>query len=316
MDHQKIHCGYGPEDIDVETNTSHHRLIISCTQRRKKKKRRRGKKEEGGKRAERGGMWFYNFDGSDQATPFSLQGYPKENIMPHGMCIVNHKDESYLYVISHEDYDKILKFKIQRNELLFIREWSGKSYTFFDAINDLFVTKEEYIYVTNPGKPTLKKKKGSVYLLKPENQFEGIIDDVYLPNGILINGDKLYLTAFRGDALYEYTLKKDGTVNPASKTKLASIKSGDNITLNTDELIIATHPNKFKFVLHALFKLKSPSAVYSHHLNSGKTERIFYDKGKIISGSSTAIKIENDLYISQVFEDFIIKVDLEGADVV
>ncbi len=294
MKYEKIICGNGPEDIGLESNSTNKRLIISCTTRK-------------GKKLIDGGLWFFALDNNTQAVKFTLKNYSEEKIRPHGIYVLNHKDNASLYVISHEDYDKILKFNIQGDQLVFEKEWSGKYYTFFNAINDLFVTKNEYIYVTNPGPAKLKKKKGTVFLLKPNNQFHKIIDDVYYPNGILLKDNKLYLTTFRGNTLNEYLVLESGEVDsePISKTKL---KSGDNITLHNDELIIATHPNKLKFVFHALFKFKSPSSVYSYNLNSKKLERIFHDNGKIISGSSTALKIGNELYISQVFNNFLLKV--------
>ena len=137
-----------------------------------------------------------------------------------------------------------------------------------------------------------------------------MLDDLGYPNGIILHKGYLYFTTFRGDTLYRCLVNKDGTVS--EKTDIRKIKGGDNITRSGDNLIITNHPKPGKFYGHFLFGCDSPSSVYSYNTLTKKMCQIFSDKGDEISGSSTAIKIDKTLYVSQVFENYILKTTVES----
>jgi hypothetical protein len=76
--------------------------------------------------------------------------------------------------------------------------------------------------------------------------------------------------------------------------------------------LIAGHTNIFKFVTHAKNKETiSPFVIYKTNLKTQASEIIFEDNGTLLSGGSTAIIYKNNLYIAQVFENFILKVKLK-----
>ena len=54
----------------------------------------------------------------------------------------------------------------------------------------------------------------------------------------------------------------------------------------------------------------SPSIVYEMDLDSNTKTILFEDNGDIISAASGAIRYKNKLYIAQVFENFILCVNL------
>ena len=55
----------------------------------------------------------------------------------------------------------------------------------------------------------------------------------------------------------------------------------------------------------------SPSVVYKINLETSSATVIYANKGDQISAASTAILFDENLYISQVFNPFILKVTME-----
>lgn len=295
MTTEKIKCGYGPEDISLEQNTNFYRLIISCT------KRKRFKQLDGG-------IWYYNLKKRNQeAQLFELVGYNQE-IRPHGIDIINELEKSFIYLICHYKGNKILKFELSATTLIFVEKWEDSEYPFSEGINDLSISSQGHLYITDPGKASLNKKKGKIHYIK-NRVLTSYSDGLHYPNGILIKNKKLYVTAFRDNKLLSYDLNEEGFLTLSSKKILASIKGGDNITLTGKNLIIAGHPSIFKFIIHALFnKIKAPSSVFKYNLETQKLEELFMDNGKNISASSTGLLIKEKLYISQVFNNYLLKV--------
>ncbi|MFA5815696.1 MAG: hypothetical protein WC865_08760 [Bacteroidales bacterium] len=96
-------------------------------------------------------------------------------------------------------------------------------------------------------------------------------------------------------------------INPAK-----GIKGPDNIRINNGNLIITSHSKPFKFIGHVKDKSqKSPSLVLSVDPHTGKSTRLFYDDGKLISAASVALIFNNQLVIGQIFEPFIWLLDIQ-----
>ena len=294
MEYQRIKCGQGPEDMDLERNSKHHRLIINCIKRKLVFR-------------SNGGIWGYEI-GEGQAFKFSIKDYNKK-ILPHGMSIVNHADYSELFIICHKNEEKILKFRIEDHSLQFLKAWKSER---FVVLNDLFVTPDGRMYITDPGKLSLKKKEGRVHLIRPDGSHEILLDAVYYPNGILVKDQTMYLVAMYEEAIYSFDIQADGRIDNKWRKQIFCLKGGDNLSLFENQLLVANHPERNKFLLHGTINaFNSPSSVYAINLDTGAHRQIFKDNGKEISGSSTGIRIGNDLYISQIFKDYILKVALE-----
>ena len=74
-------------------------------------------------------------------------------------------------------------------------------------------------------------------------------------------------------------------------------------------LIIAVHPDEIKFALSAYFpNVLSPCKTYAINKKTGAERLIYANDGSQISGSSTAIVVDENLYLSQVFSGFIMKI--------
>ncbi|MBK6274709.1 MAG: hypothetical protein IPF58_08405 [Saprospirales bacterium] len=127
------------------------------------------------------------------------------------------------------------------------------------------------------------------------------------PNGLYNENNKLYLATSRNHALYAYEINADGTLQ--NKSTLSTINGMDNLTNFGDELLVSVHPDEVKFALLSYIPtIKSPSITYAINKQTGKSRIVFKDDGKLISGSSTALIIGDDLYLAQVFDNFLLKV--------
>lgn len=84
----------------------------------------------------------------------------------------------------------------------------------------------------------------------------------------------------------------------------------DNIISNGTDLIVSVHPDEVKFAMLSYFPSNlSPSRTYSINKETGNAKMIFNDDGTIISGSSTALVYGGTLYLAQVFDDFVLKIE-------
>lgn len=65
---------------------------------------------------------------------------------------------------------------------------------------------------------------------------------------------------------------------------------------------------KMKFILHVLFGLQAPGAVYEYNMQNGELLPLTNGFKNRNNNSSTALRVEDDLYISQTRDNFILRV--------
>lgn len=305
LDDFKIETGPGPEDIALhKSKGKNDRLIISWVQRRGKTKT--------------GGFQYYDFE-TKVVGDYTIHGYQekkgqREKVKPHGICIARQDGQDYLYAISHEGKgsEHIHCFRIEGDQLYWIedvaRHWPEKP--FFQA-NDLFVTKDRDVYFSNPNISPLKFWRPEyVGWIGPNGKTAVLLKKQKYPNGIAIVEDQFYYADNNGLWVAELLSNNEILKNPQ---QIASFILGDNISILEDKyLLIASHPSKWKFVKYYLNKkMRSPSAVQiikRGELHQHKT--IFYSDGKAIGAAATAIIHNDHLYISQVFENFLLELPL------
>ncbi|MEL6862992.1 MAG: hypothetical protein AAFP19_01175 [Bacteroidota bacterium] len=301
----KVKTCPGPEDIALHKREGKSdRLIISWAQRRGK--------------AKKGGFQYYDFD-TKEVGDYIIQGYQEKKdqgkkVEPHGICLVQREGQDYLYAISHEGKGKehIHCFRIEDDQLYWIedvaRHWPKKP--FFQA-NDLFVTTNGDVYFSNPNiSPHKFWRPEYVGWIGPNGKTAVLLKKQKYPNGIAIIEDQLYYADDKG--LRITALLSSNEVQKNTR-RIASFTLGDNISILDEEyLLIASHPSKWKFVKYYLNKKKrSPSAVQI--IKRGEPHQhqtIFYSSGRAIGASATAIIHNDHLYISQVFENFLLRLPL------
>ena len=91
----------------------------------------------------------------------------------------------------------------------------------------------------------------------------------------------------------------------------AKLKGLDNISfINDNEVLVTAHLKQIAVLKHYKDpKNISPTVIYRVNINTGDYKAVYADKGSDISGGSTALYYNGKIYISQIFEPFLLKCD-------
>lgn len=333
---RQIVCGPGPEDIELDSSAGKPRLIISCAQRR-----------ESSKKATYdafGEMMEYGFDGKPATIMPRIGGPTGAMFNPHGFSIAKVGGKSLLYVISHAKPSPKIKenhievYEIQGSNLLHVKTISGPELI---SPNDCFANKEGRVYFTNDGgkgnylwEKLWRLKKSTVYCVMPDGSINlvfnklayanGVYEDLYKAASFTINdaGKQVQADSVTVRYLFVSTVQQKGMFystmglepNYNQLGNALPVMGQDNIMRCGNNLVVACHPKPLKFLKHAVNPKKlSPTHVYTVDIATGSQaiNRIFVDDGSRISTGSTAIIYKDKLYISQVFQPYILEVDIK-----
>lgn len=294
----EIKTDEGPEDIvlDIKNN----RILVSCDNRRDE--------------VPPSGA-IYSIDlVSDVSTSLPIISLPDIPFHPHGFDLQTINGIDYLFVINHyrdATYtNSVLQLKVNKNSLEFIKEYK---HPLLISPNDLTVLPNGGFYFSNDRNSSnvldllLDPTSGSVVYCNGIDSWKKVDSLIAFPNGLFYEDNSLYLSTSRNKALYKYEITSSGDL--INKSTLSTINGMDNLSLYNDELLVSVHPDENRFALLSLLpSIKSPSATYAIHKQTGKSRQLFYDSGNIISGASTSIIYNNSLYLAQVFDGFVLKV--------
>lgn len=311
-----IWVGPGPEDLVLDESTGSARLLVSCSQRRNDS------------------TYYAEIMAVDLASldtmPLPRTGEPKHlHFGPHGIDLVyNNKGIPYLYVVNHtknEDkalnYNSILVYQVKADELVFQKELRHET---FVSPNDVAALPDGSLYLTNDSKHStigfmwaneklFQVRSSKITYCDPKGHCKFVGDKrLAYANGIIANNDRVVVACTQKKDLVVYE-RNSSNGDLTAVRNVASIVGQDNITQVNDSLIlIAAHPKVFQFIKHA----KDPSelsAGTTHlvNLNNGHSTIVYENDGSEISGNSTSVYYKNKLYIGQVFEGFLLVVDLD-----
>jgi len=302
QDSEMIQVGPGPEDMVLDTLGPSPRILVSCTGRREK--------DEGYGEIEAVDLL------SGRREVLRREGDPASiRFRPHGIYL----DGRLLYVISHEnepDYHPILVYEV-KDEALHFRELIHTP--FMHSPNALCTGEQGEIYLVNDAgkrgsmmEKILRRKKATVVRLQQDDAGmwvpRVVAEKLSYPAGINRMGHMLYA----GDAIQHrvhcYQITGEGLEIAGSFEK---IKGNDNIRIHQGQLLVPGHVKPMKFIGHAKKASRlSPVKVFLIDPESGKHRVVFENDGSLISGASTALMYDNQLYLSQIFEGFLLKVAL------
>lgn len=310
---QRIAVADGPEDMAIDTSTGTTRIIVSCSPRRDRQRL--------------GG--FYQINPLDNsASP--LEVLPRNlTIHPHGVDVVTIDTISYLYAISHDEIDgemrhRIFRFEINDN-ILILDELFTLEHELMTGPNDLDVLEDGSLYVSNPmpsnepnesTKSILGIKNGNVLQYDGKGKWEIALDKMCYPNGVWVNQEKEYLLVANGGCqeVVRYPMtngKVDQNDKLSTKSHHIKIPIGDNLMMDNQGVLWTTsHPCPLKFLEHIqASENPSPSQVFAMDPMTMKSNLVFQTNGEIISAASTALRIDNRLYVSQVLDPFVLVVE-------
>lgn len=310
----KIMVGSGPEDMAVDTSLGYERIIVSAYERRKGVEKTTG---------------FYGINPTTNAT-FKLKIEPENfEIYPHGIDIVTIDSIPYLYAISHNQKEGnwrhfVARFIIKEDVLILDKDQILEN-KLMSVPNDLDVLEDGSFYASNyvpnmnPSESTkaiLGVKNGSVVHYDGKGAWKIVLKDLCYPNGVYVDKNRKNLFVANGGCqeVIRYNIENN-ELNIASKTSTKKhgikIPIGDNLLLDNQGLLwTVAHPCPLKFLDHAKdSNSKSPMAVFAIDPNTLKSNPFFQNNGDLISAASTVLRLNNKLYISQVFDPFVLVID-------
>ncbi|WCL49263.1 hypothetical protein [Leptospira sp. GIMC2001] len=327
---QKIGQAPGPEDFELIRAKSKDYLIVSSHERRIPNLN--------------GGLFYLELKpnlslsnsqgvGSQKnnplvLTPLKVDSYPP-NFRPHGISSTQVNGKNRLYVISHPKLENLA------HTIEIFEEASGSQFSWkhietlssnkLMSPNDLFALPEGKLLISNDGTANLfvtlidlvfnlntsditYYENGKWYLLDQKIPFG---------NGIWYeenNEEKLIYRASHFDqSIYVYSARWIENSFPILNLKYKIPFSGgvDNLYKTEKGFYASIHPSNTDFLGHAKDKSKfSPSQIY--RINLPRDSNLIYSNlGDEISAASGAIAYGKTLFISQVFEDFILACDLK-----
>jgi arylesterase/paraoxonase len=238
---------------------------------------------------------------------------------PHGISLVMIDSIPRLFVISHDDKNHIqsvIKYKVEESDLIFEAATHNPH---FISPNDLFALKNGHFFLTNDAgkrhsfmEQLFSLKRSTVVYFQNNFKSNYILKNLSFANGIFYKKPFLYVSTTRQNRIFKYRFENGQIID---KKVLTNLVGGDNIMPDGDNLLIAAHLNSIAFLRHARnSKNISPSVIYQVNPENGEKKVLFSNDGHLISAASTAIHYGNYLYVSQVFDNFILKVKIDSIN--
>lgn len=305
---ERIAVGEGPEDLVLDTLTGPARLLVSCHDRR----------------AERaGGQGYGGFWSIDPATGRSEEiarsGEPAWlPIHPHGIDLRATPAGPRLYAILHDDardVHRVAVYAVERDRLVFETVLADPLLVSPNAVaalpgGDLLVTNDS----GRRGSRTealFKRRRANVLRYDASaGGWQVAADGLAYANGVTIRGDHAYVAATRGNRVYRYALPQTGPLG--ERVELGRVPGADNLRWHGDRLLVPGHPDILAFARHAGNPARrSPVEVWSVAASGEDApRRLWADDGSTLSAASTALVHDGRLWLAQVFDGFVLVVDL------
>ncbi len=312
MVYQEIKTGPGPEDMVLDTNFASPRLLIGCNFRRPKERRKLKRSAE--MRSEIG---IYQYVIGDKGYSSKILPRYRDSAYsfnPLGMSIATVNDTLCLYVInkySKEKGDAVFRYMLTQDSLILLKAYFDEK---IQSLNAMYVQSDGSFYGSNDFQkgPWKYLKKTPVVYCNAEGKCQYVTSKLKFPNGIGIRSDSFYLATTRQNQLLQFKVEKDGTLS--NKKIIWNKKGQDNLKFYGRKLVIPVQLSPIRFLGHRLnSKYKSPTVVYlldpEKNLLSNPPKPIYQNNGEQINTGSTGIIFNGKLYISQVYDPFIIAID-------
>ncbi len=300
----------GPEDLAIDRETGI--LYISSHERR-------GTLVEGK-------LFQINLNSPTESVPTLIETNYPNNFHPHGMSLVKINGKLMLYVISHPSFEPFTNtievFQIEKNKVKHVETIQSDT---FISLNDLYVMPDGRIFASNDrGTGSMFRSYFDAFFGIKRSQITyfnlknwTLLDNkVTYGNGILYKKIKdkeyLYRAATTAEKIYKYELSQNGDTVTLKEVKVINLDSGPD-NLEEDEkgdIYIAAHKSMFRFLKHVdKPDYPSPSQIFVLD-NNDNLKEIYANDGTEIPASSTGLRYKNRLYISQVFNPYLLSCPL------
>ncbi len=301
----RITVGSGPEDMVIDRSTSEARLLISCANRR-----------EG--EAYFGEIVAY-YPQSKRVDTLVRSGVPDSlHFNPHGIFLDSTVSPQLLYVISHEhdiNFHPVYVYEVGVDTLKFKEIISSELVYSPNALT--LGPNGEIIIVNDSGKrgsileKAMKLNRANiVWIEKVEDgswEARVVAEGLGYPAGINRIGNTVYAGDAVNNKLHVFTIENDELV---PQDAIEGLTGNDNIRIVDGMIYVAGHVKPLKFISHVKSSLNpSPVEIWKVNPETKEITTIYYTEGDAISAGSTAVMLNEKLYICQVFEPFILEVE-------
>lgn len=306
---RQVTVGAGPEDMVMDFSQGTPRLLISCAARRESQ--------------EPFGEIVSYIPSTGTIDTLIRTGMPDSLFFqPHGIFLDSKTDPPMLYAISHEHdegFHPVYSWEIGDTALVF-RELITSE--LLHSPNALTLGTNGELYVVNDaGKRNSMMEKifrlNRANIIRLEKNTGGewkaavAAEGLGLPAGINRIGTTLYAGDAVNHLLHVYEIVGTELV---AKAPVEGLRGNDNIRVIDQKLYTTGHVQPLKFVAHIQSPdKKSPVEVWEYDPAREKITSLYYTDGSTISAGSTALVLNGKLYISQVFEPYILEVSVPGV---
>lgn len=307
-DYTRIEVGPGPEDIALDTSFGMERLIVSCSERRSED-------------YSRNGFYDYNIP-SGKLVKLPMDGLPDSiQFRPHGIDIGLINGKRILYCVNHEKNaeefppkgrQSILVFVLQADKVVFQEQLTDR---ILISPNDVCTDHNGGIYVSNDSGERnnsiekLFELRRSTVIHYDGASWKYVGDKFKYANGVGVRNNRLFVTGTQEDLVASYRIVEGGDLTERINTP--SMKGNDNITFSDGKLVTTAHLDFMNFLKHVKHDDKPSScAVYSIDLKTHVLDTMYLDNGTVLSAASTGLVYKGNLYVSQVFNPFILEIPL------
>lgn len=303
-----IQIAPGPEDFVLEKKKDSSRFLISACERRKEK--------------QTGDIYSYDHR-TGKVKKMRRSGDEKliKSFSPHGMDIRYTREKPLLYVIVHDPESNDSRFdnavavyEVSEDNLVFVPPLL-KDLRHLWSPNDLSVLATGEIYLTNDYRNMtdfiFKRKRSEVAYYNPGTRIWSVATSgLGLANGILAGENQVYVSTTTEHTLYRFARNPDGTL--ANREIVVKARGLDNIMPYGDRLIVTAHYDDLAFMGHRKTPdKKSPTIVLLVNPANKTSKPLYTDGGKLYSAASTALIHDGSLYVSQVFDPFLLVCKLQ-----
>jgi hypothetical protein len=319
----------GPEDIELIETGGKSYLIISSHERRTPN--------------QDGNLFYIELtDNSLAKKEFKINKLPIDKLpkyfRPHGISHSTYKGKNRIYAISHPSFGnpEFDPSQSSPHTIEVFEELTGQKFqwkhvstlsneTLFSP-NDLFALPEEKLLISNDGSGSgqfwffidfLFNRNTADITYFDSGKFYLANEKIPFGNGIWYKESGSEKTLYRASHLDKsiYVYSVNWVENHAPLLKL-QYKIGfpggvDNLFLNEYGFIAGVHLSNMKFLDHSKSsESHSPSQIY-RITNQNIPELLYSNKGDEISAISGGLIYKNTLFISQVFDDFILACEID-----
>jgi hypothetical protein len=306
---RRIEVGFGPEDMVLQHRPDHARILISCAARRESQPAF--------------GEIMYYVPSEDRVGTLVRTGIADSlYFQPHGIYLDQTASPEKLYVISHEHdagFHPVYVFDLVGDTLSFVDLIASP---LLHSPNALAVGTDGSVYIVNDSgkrgslaEKMFKLNRANIVRMEKEEQGEWIgsvvAEKLGYPAGINRMNDVLYAGDAINHEVHRFHIDGDGTLEPMEP--IEGLRGNDNIRVINGAIYLTGHVKPFKFIGHVNNPdKKSPVTVWKIDPATDKVTTLFEDDGSRISAGSTALVIDNMLYISQVFEPYLLEATLDS----